>query len=133
MAAGSMKGLVLLYAHDEILQAVSRLAQQVNQDYRGKAPVLVAVLKGAFIFLVDLSRRLDIPFEVDFVSVATYGAATRPSKEARLRLGTQLPIKGRDVLVVEDLVDTGHTTDAVRRYLKRQGPSSLRLCALFDK
>ncbi|MFN3973900.1 MAG: hypoxanthine phosphoribosyltransferase [Dehalococcoidia bacterium] len=124
---------MLLISSKEVAQGVQRLAQAVKGDYQGLCPLLVGVLKGAFIFLADLVRALDMPLEIDFVRVATYGSATNPSAPARVQSGVRIPPKGRHVLVVEDIVDTGYTTSAVLAYLRRFSPLSLRTCVLLDK
>ncbi|GBD11427.1 Hypoxanthine phosphoribosyltransferase [bacterium HR23] len=124
---------MLLLSSQEIARGVQRLAQAIRQDYAGCNPLLVGVLKGAFIFLADLVRALGMPVEIDFVRVATYGSATLPSRPARILSGVRISPKGRDVLVVEDIVDTGYTTHAVLTYLQRLSPRSLRTCVLLDK
>lgn len=125
--------LRVLIPQDEISRLLGRLAEEVSRDYRDSDPVVIGILKGAFIFMADLVRLLDFPVQVDFVRVASYGAGTRPGGQPRLTLRPHLPLAGRQVLVVEDIVDTGHTTAAVLRYLERQRPASLRLCALLSK
>ncbi|MCS7206965.1 MAG: hypoxanthine phosphoribosyltransferase [Dehalococcoidia bacterium] len=125
--------LVLLLSQEHLAQGIQRLARHIREDYQGCNPLLVGVLKGAFIFLADLVRALHIPLEIDFVRVATYGAATHPSAPARVLSGVRLSPRGRHVLVVEDIVDTGFTTQAVLTYLKRFSPLTLRTCVLLDK
>jgi hypoxanthine phosphoribosyltransferase len=117
----------------EIEAAVERLASEITADYRGKNPLFIGILKGSFIFLADLVRLLDFPVEVDFVRVSSYGSGTQTSGEAKLVQGLGRSVKGRDVLVVEDIIDTGITVAFLMDYLKKEEPSSLRLCALTDK
>lgn len=105
----------------------------MQRDYNGRNPLLVGVLKGAFIFLADLVRALRMPLEIDFVRVSTYRSSTSPAVPARVLTGVRISPKGRDVLVVEDIVDTGYTTKAVLTYLQRLSPHSLRTCVLLDK
>lgn len=125
--------LTPLMDREQISQGVDRLAAELKRDYQGQNPLLLGVLKGAFIFLSDLVRRLDFPVEVDFVQCASYGDATTTSGRVRLLRGPQCPVKGRHVLLVEDIVDTGLTTCFLLEYLNRRRPLSLKLCALFDK
>ena len=121
-----------LLDREKIQAMVEALAQRIQQDYQGKSPLIVGTLKGSFIFLADLVRRLDLPLEVDFVQVQSY-AGTESSGRCRVVLPLSTPVRGRDVLVVEDIVDTGITLNCLMEYLKRKRPASLRLCAIFDK
>lgn len=123
----------LLLSQQEINQGVARLAAEIARDYRGKNPLLIGVLKGSFIFLSDLVRRLDFPLEVEFLQLSSYGSGTQSSGRVRVlgRLGQ--PVKGREVVVVEDIVDTGITIAFLMDYLHRRHPRSLKLCALLDK
>ena len=123
----------ILIPRHEIEAAVDRLAAELNRDYYGKPAVLIGILKGAFIFMADLVRRLDFPLEVDFIRLSSYGGGTETSGEIKVVQPIKLPIRGRDVLVVEDIVDTGLTTRFLLDYLSRKKPASLRLCALLDK
>jgi hypoxanthine phosphoribosyltransferase len=125
--------LKILISHDEIVKAVDRLAREINRDYQGKQPLLIGVLKGSFVFMADLIRQLDLPLELDFVRLSSYGSARESSGKVRVVQGLQTPIKGRDVLVVEDIVDTGITTSFLLEYLRKKKPASLKLCALTDK
>jgi len=125
--------LKILISRGEIAKAVDRLASQINKDYQGKQPLLIGVLKGSFVFMADLIRQLDLPLELDFVRLSSYGAARESSGKVRIVQGVKTPIKGRDVLVVEDIVDTGITTSFLLDYLRKRKPSSLKLCALTDK
>ena len=123
----------ILIPQDEIAQLLRRLAWEIRRDYLGKDLVAIGILKGAFIFMADLVRLLDLPLQVDFVRVASYGGGTRPTTAPRFSLRPHLPLAGRHLLVVEDIVDTGRTTTAVLRYLATQRPASVRLCALLSK
>jgi len=109
------------------------LARRINDDYRGKAPSLVVVLKGAVIFAADLMRQLAVPCTIDFIAAASYGAGTRSSGSVALSGLDRLAIGGRHVLVVEDVLDTGRTVTAVLDPLQKSGPASLALCALLRK
>jgi len=125
--------LRILITREEIEQTVVSLARQINRDYQGKQPLLVGVLKGSFVFMADLVRQLDLPLELDFIKVCSYGAARESSGSVRLVQGLSSPVEGRDVLVIEDIVDTGITISFVLDYLREQKPASLKLCALTDK
>jgi len=125
--------LKILINRDEIAKAIDRLASQIKKDYQGKQPLLIGVLKGSFMFMADLIRQLDLPLELDFIGLSSYGAARESSGKVRVVQGVKTPIKGRDVLVVEDIVDTGITTSFLLDYLRKRKPASLKLCALTDK
>ena len=122
-----------LFSSAEIEAAVSRLASEVAADYRGKCPLLIGILKGSFIFMADLVRQLDFPLEAGFIRLSSYTGGTRTSGKVRVVQGLSSPIKGRDILVVEDIVDTGLTTTFLLDYLKKRNPASVRLCSLMDK
>jgi len=127
--------LIPLISQDEIAAAVERLAAELDRDYRRRPPLLVGVLKGGFIFLADLIRRMKTPLTgVEFLRVSSYGSARISSGKARVLMGVpRQVIQGRDVIVVEDIIDTGLTTTAVLRYLLRRHPATLRVCTLLDK
>jgi hypoxanthine phosphoribosyltransferase len=125
--------LKILIGRDEIAKAIDRLASQIKKDYQGKQPLLIGVLKGSFMFMADLIRQLDLALELDFIGLSSYGAARESSGKVRVVQGVKTPIKGRDVLVVEDIVDTGITTSFLLDYLRKRKPASLKLCALTDK
>jgi hypoxanthine phosphoribosyltransferase len=125
--------LKILISRDQIAKTVTRLALEINRDYQGKQPLLISVLKGSFVFMADLVRQLDLPLELDFVRVASYGAARESSGKVRVVQGVKTPVKGRDVLVIEDIVDTGITISFLLDYLDKNRPASLKLCALTDK
>jgi hypoxanthine phosphoribosyltransferase len=118
---------------EEIANKVAELATQLRKDYRGKNPLLIGILKGSFVFLSDLMRSMNIPVEVDFVRLSSYGAGTESSGKIKLVKDVETPIKGRHVLVVEDIIDRGLTVRFLLDYLSFREPSSLKLCALFDK
>ena len=125
--------LKVLSSRNEIAKAVDRLASEIKRDYQGKQPLLIGVLKGSFMFMADLIRQLDLPLELDFVRLSSYGAAKESSGKVSVVQGLRAPIKGRDVLVIEDIVDTGITTSFLFDYLRKKKPASLKLCALTDK
>jgi hypoxanthine phosphoribosyltransferase len=124
----------VLISEEAIAKRVAELAAQISRDYSHVDElVLVGVLKGAFIFLADLSRRLAIPRMVEFVALSSYGAGAQTSGEVRLVMDVRSSIAGKHVLVVEDIVDTGHTLDYLMRLLGARDPASLEACALVRK
>ena len=123
----------VLITQDEIRQAVAKLAAEIRRDYQGKQPLLIGILKGSFVFLADFVRQLDLPVEVEFVRLSSYGGDTKTSGKVKVVQGLKTSIKGRDVLVVEDIVDTGLTVSFLMDYLKKKKPASLKLCVLTDK
>jgi hypoxanthine phosphoribosyltransferase len=125
--------LKILISRDEIAKAVSRLAREIERDYQDKQPLLVSVLRGSFMFTADLIRQIDLTLELDFIRLSSYGAARESSGKVRVAQGVKTPVKGRDVLIVEDIVDTGITISFLLDYLKNKQPASLRVCTLTDK
>jgi hypoxanthine phosphoribosyltransferase len=118
---------------DDLARRVGELAAEISRDYAGKDLVLVGVLKGAVFFLSDLMRHLEIPVEVDFMAVASYGSATKSSGVVRILKDLDAAIDGRDVLIVEDIVDSGLTLQYLLRNLAGRNPRSLEVCALLIK
>jgi len=125
--------LKILINCDEIAQAIKRLAFEIRRDYQNKQPLLIGVLKGSVIFMSDLVRQLDLPLELDFIRLSSYGAARESSGKVSVVQGVKTPVKGRDILVIEDIVDTGITISFLLDYLKKKRPASLKLCTLTDK
>jgi hypoxanthine phosphoribosyltransferase len=119
---------------DERIQArVAELGAQLAADYAGRDPVLVSVLKGSIVFLADLVRQMEIPLSIDLMEVSSYGASTESSGQVRILKDLSMAIEGRDVIVVEDIIDTGLTLNYLLRYLHDKGPASIRICCLLDK
>jgi hypoxanthine phosphoribosyltransferase len=133
MLHGMAERLELLIPEGRIRARVAALARQIDADYRDKPLSLVVVLKGAVIFAADLMRQIAIPFSIDFIAAASYGAATRSSGAVALRGVDGLDLAGRHVLVVEDILDTGRTIAAILDRLRSYGSASLALCALLRK
>jgi hypoxanthine phosphoribosyltransferase len=123
----------LVISRDALAARVQELAARISADYLGQDLVMVGILKGAFIFLADLVRALDFPVEVDFVRLKSYGTGTVSSGEVEITKDVEVPLAGRHVLVVEDIVDAGLTLDYLLRHLARRHPQSLRVCCLIDK
>jgi hypoxanthine phosphoribosyltransferase len=118
---------------DELQHRVEELGAQISRDYAGRDLLLVGVLKGAVFFLADLMRQIDVPCEVDFMAVASYGSATESSGVVRILKDLDMAIEGRDVLIVEDIVDSGLTLQYLLRSLQTRNPASLEVCALLTK
>jgi len=131
--AGKDTPCTVLISREQIAAAVSRLAAEISRDYRDRRPLLVAVLKGAFIFLADLVRLLDFPLEVEFIRLSSYGQGKKSSGKVKVVHGLGTEVRGRHVLVIEDIVDTGLTTSFLLDYLKKKKVASVRLCSLTDK
>lgn len=123
----------VLLSEDQLQARIRELGRQITQDYQGKEPLLVGVLKGAAMFLVDLMRTVDLPLAIDFMAVSSYGAATESSGVVRILKDLETPIEGRDVVLVEDIIDSGLTIAYVLDMLRRRGPASLKVCALLVK
>jgi hypoxanthine phosphoribosyltransferase len=123
----------ILISHDEITARVRMLGESIRRDYTGRAPVLVGVLKGAVVFAADLIRAIALPVSLDFMSVSSYGSGTRSSGVVRLTSDLSISIEGRDVIIVEDIIDSGRTISYLRRNLATRHPRSLALCVLLDK
>jgi hypoxanthine phosphoribosyltransferase len=126
-------GLQVLVSGKEIEATVNRLAAEIARDYRDKNPVLLGVLKGSFMFMADLARKLDFPLEIDYVRCSSYEGRRYTSGKVKMTIGLHTNIKGRHVLLVEDIVDTGITLSFVKTYLKKKKPTTLKICTLVDK
>jgi hypoxanthine phosphoribosyltransferase len=128
----SAVGEVLVSA-EEVQRRVAELGEQISRDYAGRSLLLIGVLKGAVFFLSDLMRFIEVPVEVDFMAVASYGSATDSSGVVRILKDLDASIEGRDVLIVEDIVDSGLTLQYLMRNLGSRNPSTLEVCALLTK
>jgi hypoxanthine phosphoribosyltransferase len=125
--------LVLLYSRDQIARRVSELAAVISADYARADLVLVGILRGSFVFLADLIRQLTVPVVIDFVGAASYGSRTQTSGQVTFTRELQVPVSGRDLLLVEDIEDTGVTLQAIQKKLKELGARSVKVCILIDK
>lgn len=123
----------ILVSCDTIREMAQRLGKQISEDYEGRDLVLVGVLKGGFVFLADLMREITIPVDMDLIAVSSYGASTRSSGVVRIIKDIDLDVAGKDVLIVEDLVDTGLTLKHLKELFNTRGPKSVKICTAFDK
>lgn len=123
----------ILFTRQEVKATVDRLAAEIREDYQGKHPLLIGILKGSFVFMADLIRLLDFPLEVEFITLSSYGRGRSTRGELKMVEGLHTEVKGRHILVVEDIVDTGHTISFLLDYLGKKKPALLRLCSLTDK
>lgn len=123
----------VLIGEADIKRRVKELGEEISRDYQGKTPILVSVLKGGIIFLSDLMRELKILHEVDFMSVSSYNGRTQSSGVVRILQDLSINIEGQDVIIIEDIVDSGMTLDYIRHILLARHPKSLRICTLLDK
>ena len=122
-----------LISQEQIASIVQRLADQISKDYSGRELVLVCILKGAFMFLSDLVRHLRIPAQIDFVRLASYGSGTKTSGVIEITKDIEIPIEGKDVLIIEDIIDSGRTLQFLKDRLSLASPHSVKICALLDK
>ena len=122
-----------LISREQIALIVKELADQISKDYRDRELVLVCILKGAFMFLSDLIRHLPIPVKVDFVRLASYGTGMKTTGRIEITKDIEIPIEGRDVLIIEDIIDSGHTLKFLKERLAHMNPRSIKICALLDK
>ncbi|HDP69731.1 MAG TPA: hypoxanthine phosphoribosyltransferase [Actinobacteria bacterium] len=123
----------IVIGEEEIKKRIKELSEQISKDYKDKDLMLVGILRGAIIFLADLSREIKAPVEIDFMAVSSYGSSTKTSGVVRILKDLDEDIKGRDVLIVEDIVDTGLTLKYLIKNLKSRKPASLKVCALLRK
>lgn len=123
----------VLITRDEIREKVHELGERITRDYAGKKPVLVCILKGASVFFADLIREIDLPLTLDFMAISSYGSATKSSGVVRILKDLDNDILGKDVIIVEDIVDTGITLSYLIKILMQRGARSLRIAALLDK
>ena len=123
----------ILYTEEELRTRVKELGMQITADYRGKAPVLASVLRGSYIFMADLTRAIDLPISVDFMAVSSYGSGTVSSGQVEIKKDLSDSIEGKDLLIVEDILDSGNTLYYLLDVLRARKPASIRICTLMDK
>lgn len=125
--------LQVLQTEEELKDRVAALGAQITADYAGKEPVIISVLRGSYIFMADLTRSIDLPCTVDFMSVSSYGGGTSSSGQVKIIKDLSESIEGRDLLIVEDILDSGYTLYYLRSILQARKPASIRICTLLDK
>ena len=123
----------VLLTEEEVNKKISEVAAQINKDYEGKEVHLICILKGGVFFTCELAKRLTIPVSLDFMSVSSYGAGTVSSGIVKIVKDLDEPIEGKDVLIVEDIIDSGNTLSYLIEVLKQRNPKSIELCTLLDK
>lgn len=123
----------VLVTREQIAQAVHELGQRITADYAGKSPVIIGILKGAVVFYSDLIREIDLPLQTEFMSVSSYGSATKTTGVVKINLDLKLDVTGRDLIIVEDIVDSGMTLHYLKHHLAERGAASIRICTLLDK
>jgi hypoxanthine phosphoribosyltransferase len=123
----------VLITEEQLATRIAELGEQITADYQGKRLLLLGVLKGAVLFLVDLARQIRLPLEIDFMATSSYGASTRSSGIVRILKDLEDSVEGQDILVVEDIVDSGLTLDYLLRSLEARGPASIKVCGLLVK
>ena len=128
-----MPELIPVLKKDDIEHMVVQVANRISSDYQERELVLIGVLKGAYIFLSDLVRQMSIPTQVDFISVSSYGADTSSSEKIRLTKDIDIDVKNKDVLIIEDIIDTGLTLSYIVEHVKSFNPKTIKVCTLIDK
>jgi hypoxanthine phosphoribosyltransferase len=123
----------VLITEQALRARVAELGRALSRDYAGRSVLLVGILKGAVMFMVDLARALDLPIEMDFMAISSYGNSTESSGVVRILKDLEEPIEGKDVLIIEDIIDSGLTLQYLLESLRRRNPGSLRVCTLLDK
>ena len=123
----------VLLSEEEVDSKIKEIGEQISKDYEGRQVHLVCVLKGGSFFMCELAKRITVPVSLDFMSVSSYGSDTKSSGVVRIVKDLDEPLKGKDVIVIEDIVDSGHTLSYLLEMLKNREPASLRLCTLLDK
>ena len=123
----------ILIGAEELQAKIAELGRQISKDYRGRNPLLICLLRGAVVFLSDLIRAIDIPLEMDFIAISSYGASTESSGVVRLVMDLKSNIMGRNVLIIEDIVDSGRTLAYILDNLRTRRPADMKVCALLSK
>lgn len=122
-----------LFTEEQLAKRVTEIAEEITRDYAGKEIMLISVLRGSFIFMADLCRKINLPCVIDFMSVSSYGAGTSSSGQVQITKDLSSDISGKDIIVVEDILDSGNTLSYLLKVLEQRKPNSVRLCTLLDK
>lgn len=123
----------VLISEESVAKRIAEMGAQISRDYEGESVYLLCILKGSVFFTTELAKHITVPVQLDFMSVSSYGSGTTSSGNVHIVKDLDTPIEGRHVLVVEDIIDTGHTLAYLMEHLKQRGPKSLKLCTLLDK
>ena len=123
----------ILYNEEQLAARVKELGAEITKDYAGKSPILVSVLKGSFVFMADLARAIDLNCPVDFMVVSSYGSGTATTGSVKIIKDLQVDIAGKDIIIIEDILDSGVTLSNLRRILGERGANSIKICTLLDK
>ena len=123
----------VLYSEEDLQKIVQRVGKQISEDYQNKNLLLVSVLKGSVVFMADLMRSITVPYEVDFMSVSSYGAGVKTSGVVKIIKDLDNPVEGLDLVIVEDILDSGLTLSYIREMLEQRNPHSIKICTLLDK
>ena len=123
----------ILFTEEELKERVAQLGAAITADYAGKAPVLASVLRGSYIFMADLTRSIKLPITIDFMAVSSYGSGTRSSGQVEIRKDLSESIEGKDLIIVEDILDSGNTLYYLLDVLRARRPASIKICTLLDK
>lgn len=123
----------ILISQEQLQERIKEMAGEINRDYAGRSPLLIGILRGSYIFMADLVRQIDLPITMDFMVVSSYGAGTVTSGLVNIKKDLEENIEGKDVIIVEDILDTGNTLVKLTAELLRRNPASLKLCVMLDK
>ena len=123
----------ILYDEAVISAKIKELGTRISEDYAGKSPFLIGVLKGCFVFMADLAREITLPCDIDFMAVSSYGSGTSTTGAVKITKDLNRDIEGRDVLIIEDILDSGVTLSYLKAYLSNRNPASIKICTLMDK
>ena len=123
----------ILISKEQLEDKVKEIGKRITEDYRGEEVLLVGILRGSVPFMADLMRAIDLDITIDFMSVSSYGSSTKSSGVVRILKDLETPIEGKNVIIVEDIIDSGLTLDYIKGYLQGRHPKSLRICAILDK
>lgn len=123
----------VLFSKEQLAERIKDLAKRLDEDYAGKKPLMVAILKGSIMFFTDLIREMRLPLSIDFMSISSYGNGVKSSGEVKMIKDLDNKIEGKDVVIVEDIVDSGYTMKYLKHLLEARNPASIKICALLDK
>ncbi len=123
----------ILFDEDEISAAVKKIGKKITEDYNGKTPVMICILKGASVFFTDLIRAVNLPITIDFMAISSYGSSTQTSGVVRILKDLDNSVTGKDVIIVEDIIDSGLTLSYIKSTLEQRGVASIKIAALLDK